>query len=588
MVFAIMVLPLRATAKVVVLSNRTAKTTSAILVEAKGPAKNISLAPGDSQSFFFQNELRIRYQESRVQREFELEDSCAYFFTYGTQVGAVRLEKIGLGKEFPQADELVQPRKAPLDVPVIRVKLLVDDNEPTLPEIWQGRLRKRFLAAAEIIQRHCGIRLEIDSLATWKSDDSIVDFRQSLLEFEQAVKLRPAQLAIGFSSQYRIVHGRTHMGGTRGILFPYILLRERSPQVRETERLEMLVHELGHYLGAAHSPEPFSVMRPILTGAQQRAVGSKIRFDPVNNLLIAMVGDEIRQHGLRGLHTFPEAKKNRMVEIYRVLTKALPDDPAAARFLLRVNNTKAPPVVADTRLILAHLLEVARLRHEKSSRSSSTNNPLDTLKSRPASIQNRDETTNLYVRQAARAALRIPPERAKKAFLLALGVFFDDSNTLRGSLPTGSFVKQTESEAQQQARLPLLGNPTMQGRRDLVKHFFISAFHTATLGAQVARGMGLTHEVNDARQGTGFSFADISANQAGIIFAEHILNGKLSLKVIAQNFRGDDYLPPIDDLPENLSVENLKEQFENNGENQLNTEIDRLESIILELPAYQQ
>ncbi len=72
-------------------------------------------------------------------------------------------------------------------------------------------------------------------------------------------------MAIGFTSQYMIPHGVMHLGGTRGPLYPYILIRELGSQhVSKSERLEILVHEMGHYLGASHTADMDSVMRPQL------------------------------------------------------------------------------------------------------------------------------------------------------------------------------------------------------------------------------------------------------------------------------------------------------------------------------------
>ena len=83
------------------------------------------------------------------------------------------------------------------------------------------------------------------------------------------------------------------MAGTRGPLHSHILVREWSPQMSEPERLEFLVHELGHFLGASHSPEPDSVMRPVLGDQPGRSARAfRIRFDPVNTLVMS--------HGRRG------------------------------------------------------------------------------------------------------------------------------------------------------------------------------------------------------------------------------------------------------------------------------------------------
>ena len=150
-----------------------------------------------------------------------------------------------------------------------------------------------------MLEKHAGVRLKVVAVGNWDSDDTVTDFFESLGEFERDVKPFPAQLAIGFTSQYQVVQGRTHMAGTRGALHGHILVREWSRQMSEPERLELLVHELGHFLGASHSPEPTSVMRPVLGDRQAVRKGFQVRFDPVNTLIISMVGEELRRRRIQ-------------------------------------------------------------------------------------------------------------------------------------------------------------------------------------------------------------------------------------------------------------------------------------------------
>lgn len=151
---------------------------------------------------------------------------------------------------------------------IVFVKVLVDEEEVTKRKAWERRLTNRIHAASDVIARYADVRFVVREYGTWQSDDRIQDFSRTLTEFEQEVDPGKGRLAIGFSSQYRFQRGQNHLGGTRGPLRHHILIRENAPTVREVERLEVLVHELGHFLGAAHSTSPTSVMHQLLATAK--------------------------------------------------------------------------------------------------------------------------------------------------------------------------------------------------------------------------------------------------------------------------------------------------------------------------------
>jgi metallopeptidase family M12-like protein len=285
----------------------------------------------------------VRWEGGDIQ---EIEPYSAYYF--GTnEHRRVELRQIGLGNVAKPEGALTPRggferavrRQSELqntdrtERGTIRVALYVDDEEAMAKSAWQKRLRDRLLAASEIIERTCGMKLEIASYGEWQTTDSVTDFHHTLREFERAVRPRDARLAIGFTSQYQLTRGRTHLGGTRGPMASHILLREWSKHVSEAERLELLVHELCHFLGAAHSPESISVMRPVLGDRQVRLKSFTIAVDPVNALVMNLVADEIRDGGLTSFGQISDITAARLRIIYQVLAEATPDDPAAKDFL---------------------------------------------------------------------------------------------------------------------------------------------------------------------------------------------------------------------------------------------------------------
>ncbi len=94
-----------------------------------------------------------------------------------------------------------------------------------------------------------------------------------------------------------------------------------------------MLHELGHFLGAVHSPEGDAVMRPLLGDRQSRLVKFQIHFDPLNALAMNLVTEEMRERHVNSFAELSLATKARLAPIYMQIAKAMPDDPAAPQYL---------------------------------------------------------------------------------------------------------------------------------------------------------------------------------------------------------------------------------------------------------------
>jgi hypothetical protein len=600
--FVYFTMPITVFAKVVVLANRTPTPVTVTALSVGEPTRKVTIDPGDARPVYFERQLQIRYSTKRATsadansrprpntpfrfntdnstekdphaQEHFLKDASAYYFGLSSENKLV-FEEIGLGGSSrqvprrPLAKEQNRFFPAGEKADTIPVKILVDEDEKSHRRVWESRLRKRVENASRVLAAHCGIRFQVVAVDTWDSDNGQNDFFQSLRELEREVYPKPGRLAIGFSSQYRIARGRIHMGGTRGALHSHILLKERSPNVRETERLELLVHELGHFLGASHSPEPTSVMRPVLSGGLQRRVNAHIRFDPVNTLLIAMMGEEIRKRRVKKLSDLSLSTKRRMQEIQSVLVQALPDDPAAGHYVQLLGAATTGPLLTETSTILQQLVHVAKQRNKAEKGS------------------NGDLLTEAYVRQAALAAQQARSEYAETAFLLALGIAMDDTNLLR-SLPwIEPILRRVETDAQRRAREQVFGSPTMRDRRDLTRHFFVSALSVAIHGSRATRGAGIAKELFDAQDGSGFSFKDMAANRSGIAFAVAVLGKKIPLTTVASDFRVDAFLPTLEGLTESLSTKQWKQDYGGFGDKRFAEQMSQIDRRVMRLPIYE-
>lgn len=258
-------------------------------------------------------------------------------------------------------------------------------------------------------------------VGTWESDNSIHDFPKSLEEFERRVTLQNERLAIGFTSQYTLLRGNTHLGGIRGPLASHLLVREWSQVITEPERLEVLLHEIGHFFGAAHSPEPTSVMRP----AAGRPAGCQVphRTGPA-------------QHAHRGLDWRSIANRCRSAQpltarpehavaaapIYAQLALAMPDDPNPRRYVGLIDDGSVERTARAGRAIVtaieANAARIAATRPQE-------NAPGPT----PAEIVASPEW-RLWA--AAKLALDLPPDLQATSCLLAVSLTGSERELVAG------------------------------------------------------------------------------------------------------------------------------------------------------------
>jgi hypothetical protein len=195
-----------------------------------------------------------------------------------------------------------------------------------------------------------------------------------------------------------------------------------------------------------------------------------------------------------------------------------------------------------------------------------------------------DELTELYVRAAAGAARKLPAEQAPFAFLVGLGVALDDSTILRNNPLTAILCRRIESNAERKQRLAVLGKPTMRGRRDLAQHFVVSCALVEVVGEPLAEAAGLLKEQQDARPGgSGFSFADLNADLAGIALAMRLKKGGISLEMLEKRYRVADFLPDHAGLREGLSAEQFARDYGDVNDRRFRAELEKLRKGIAAL-----
>ena len=122
---------------------------------------------------------------------------------------------------------------------------------------------------------------------------------------------------------------------------------------------------------------------------------------------------------------------------------------------------------------------------------------------------------------------------------------------------------------------------TLAGRPDLTQHFTISAVLAATAGSPLSDVVGLYKELDDARNGSGFSFNDLAADRAGTrlgAMAVGAAAGRDRLRLaVAAGLRESDLIPEVRDLPEFMPQAEFVRRFGGVGKPPYQAMLGRIE-----------
>lgn len=106
---------------------------------------------------------------------------------------------------------------------------------------------------------------------------------------------------------------------------------------------------------------------------------------------------------------------------------------------------------------------------------------------------------------------------------------------------------------------------TLEGRTDLAKHFLVSAGLAASAGSRLSHFAGLAKEVEDAGSGSGFSFADLAADRAGVKLGELATGSREQARQIqdrmAAGTKEAGFMPAITNLPEGIMELAFKQRY---------------------------
>jgi hypothetical protein len=559
---------------VVVLANRTARDVTCTATAADGPPRRVSVPRGDVTVLTVAGSTTVSYVSDNRLQSARLEQGSVSAFV--PAVDGISLESLlstAPARAAPAAGD-AQGMVAPPGMLVLPVKVLVDGQEPAVRAVWEARLRKRVAAASEVLEHHCGVRLEVAAVGTWNSSAEARDFATQLADFERKVPARAGQLAIGFSSRPLPPDPSTpYIAALPMPLRPHILIGEWFP-LGETQRLEVLLHELGHYLGAVHTKEGDSVMR--LTPGDGRSVAKNfhIGYDPLNTLAMNLVAREALRPraGVRKLGAVSQPTRSQLAQLYKEAARLMSDDSTPEKFLRLLDDVpparpaRAPdPMFDGARGVVAAVVAAAD----------------DAADARLSG----DRVTELYVRAAAAAAGKLPEAQRVPAFLLGLAVALDTSELLRKAAPTQRLWGRVEYDDEREERLKQIGQPTLHGSQSLTRHFAVAAALTAVAGSKAADTGGIVRDLFDGEAGSSFNFAEFAAEQSGAALARALTDDPGRLSAVAAAFTVADYVASPAGLDDALSRDEFGRRYGSYTDDRFRQREADVRRRVAELPA---
>jgi hypothetical protein len=106
---------------------------------------------------------------------------------------------------------------------------------------------------------------------------------------------------------------------------------------------------------------------------------------------------------------------------------------------------------------------------------------------------------------------------------------------------------------------------TLNERHDLAQHFIVSAAVAAAAGTPLADAVGVYKELEDAREGSGFSFPDLAADRAGTVFGAEATRSAQSARALQQRLLSGaveaDFMPDLGGLPGPMNAAEFQRRF---------------------------
>jgi len=304
-----------ARAAVVVVHNRTsgvievAATSSAATVRSVAPQQVLPVELGTEPA------ITVRHA-GQEQTYTAIPDSIVEVVAAG---GALAIRPRPL-VETHRVDLL--PADAPSASPtVIPVRLLVS---PSAAADEYGPVAAQIAAASRFFERWAGVRFEVTGTEASQMLAESHDLSRLWRTFRETLDAPPGELWIGLAPA-RANAIKNAIEGELRPLAGHLLLPLAGPHVAESDLQEYVLHGLGHYLGATHAADTQSIFRGTLRG-QAAAAAGEIVVDPLNALILNLVGRQWATVGGGGLPALPAVTRRYLHVLYQQAARETPGD----------------------------------------------------------------------------------------------------------------------------------------------------------------------------------------------------------------------------------------------------------------------
>lgn len=561
-VLASLLLASPVTGAVLVVGNYTEKEVT-FTIDRQGAKESITLAAGESRPIVMGRNLDLTYSTGKQSETLRLDAYQAFAFT--RENGRTILKGIELaGKAVPLGGTPVKPPAVPKRT--VTLSLSVDDANPLVETEWKARLRGRAETAAAVLASATGVTFEIALAEKWKSDARAEALFQLQAEFEGRHAAKADVVHVGYTSRLTTLANErspSTIGQTLAPFHSHLVIREAAATT-EREHAELLAHELGHLFGAVTVPDRRSVMRPKPADGQTVVETYRMRFDPLNVLAMRIWTEERAAGKVAIWQELSPAAQARLARIYETLAKADPTERqcdaigalVASQFPLQAEDLpQGKPAAPAVQPKNTKQEAVRRVLRGLAVRAA--DNAAKPAGKRLAG----DDLTVELIRTAADIALNEDEALRVPAFAVGIGIGLDDSTILRTNLLTKRLCLAVESDEEFQARIPSVKPATVHGRRDLCQHFAVSCALTDFVGPELARKAGLAKELHDMKGASGFSFADLCLDYAGVDFIARLTAKPPLLAHVRREFAIKPFLPTLEGLAEGLSAEAFQNRY---------------------------